>query len=638
MKKAEREQKVTDKKVESETKLLEVIESKFALAERAQNYERLNSDFPWDDREDLFFGKYKHPEEKTKSILSTGELSTIAIDGACRVMAQLPSGRFYNFNGKRASNVAMNLLFEHYVIPNATIGGHLLMKHRMVDMYSRVLPVIFSFVDWRASENVNEYNGPDMVSTHPRRCYPQPGKNAVEDMDWFFVDVEVSKEWLKKRDKDVWKNIDGVLENYKDEKEEAGAGTPIPDRTPDERSKVKSGITLRHMFKSNGDWIVYAPFEGEGKTKILINEKKYYSEIPIAAKVQYPRMDSCYGFNDFDRGQMTQKSIDSVIRMNLDAYAMAIKPPVMVDSKKASLSSVVMAAGETWVGEIGSVQVQNVNPNALNTFQATYGMLKGNLLSMGAQQDTSVSMSVDSGMGKTPEAIKAQGSKQGARDAWDTFMMERFIERIYTLMADMIAHKGVKEFAFNIVGESLRKIQEQYSEEDLAPFLDGDKVTIGIDHIKGQYRYVIDPGSTGLKKDDTGEQMLAFIDTYNKYPGIAEDFAASKQKFNQGEAFKRAFIDSGVQDPEKIIATDETPEGVEGVGADGSTVNQNVPPAGMPPVAPPMMPPMAPSMMPPQAAMMMPPVVPQQPQGQVVTDPNTGAQIIIDPVTGQVLQ
>lgn len=634
MKKAEREKKVTEAKSDSETKLLEVIESKFALAERAQNYERLNSDFPWDDREDLFFGKYKHPEEKTKSILSTGELSTIAIDGSCRVMAQLSSGRFYNYNGKRASNVAMNLLFEHYVIPNANTGGHILMKHRMVNMYSRVLPVVPVFIDWRASEKENEYNGPDMIVVHPRRFYPQPGKNAIEDMDWCFIDVEVSKEWLKTRDKDVWKNIDEVLKNYKDEKEEAGAGTPIPDRTPDERNKVKSGITLRHQFLANGDWRVYAPFEGEGKSKLLINEKKYFPGIPVALKVQYPRMDSCYGFNDFDRGQMTQKSIDSTVRMNLDAYAMAIKPPVMVDSKKASLSSVVMGAGETWIGEIGSVQIQNVNPNALNTFRETYGMLKGNLLSMGAQQDTSVSKTVDSGMGKTPEAIKAQGSKQGARDAWDSFMQERFIERVYTIMADMIAHKGVKEFAFNLVGDSIKKIQEQYPEEDLKDFLSGDKVTIKTDYIKGKYRHVVDPGSTGLKKDDTGEQMLAYIDIYNKYPGIAEDFAASKQKFNQGEAFKRAFIDSGVQDSDKIITTEESPESIEGVGAEGATVDQNVPPAGMPPVMPPAMPPMMPPIAPPVAPM----VPPAAMQPQVVTDPNTGAQILIDPVTGQVLQ
>lgn len=651
MKKEEREEKVEDAKTESETKLLETIESKFSLAEKAQNYERLNSDFPWDDREDLFFGKYKHPEEKTKSILSTGELPTIAINGACRTMAQLPTGRFYNYNGKKASNIAMNLLFEHYIIPNATNGGHLLMKHRMTDMYSRVLPVIFNFVEWNASEEENDYNGPDMVSTHPRRCYPQPGKNAVEDMDWFFIDVEVSKEWLKTRNKDIWKNVDAVLENYKDEKEEAGAGTPIPSRSPDERNKVKSGITLRHMFKSNGDWIVYAPFEGEGKTKILINEKKYYPCIPIASKVQYPRMDSVYGFNDFDRGQMTQKSIDSVVRMALDGYAIMIKPPVMIDPKKASLSSVVMGAGEKWVGEIGSVQVQNVNPNALNALQAMYGMLKGNLLSMGAQQDTSVPIGVDAGMGKTPEAIKAQGSKQGARDSWDTFMMERHIERVYTIMADMIAHKGVKQFAFNLVGDSLKKIQDQYPEEDLKEFLDGEKVTIDVDYLKGQYRYVIDPGSTGLKKDDTGEQMLSFVDIYNKYPGIAEDFAASGQKFNQGEAFKRAFIDSGVQDSEKIISTEETPEGVDGIGPEGSTLDQpgmSIPaPAQMMPQIPtpqpqmPMMPQMAPQMAP-QMSMpqmpMQPTAQPQQPQGQVITDPATGVQVVIDPVTGQILQ
>ena len=78
--------------------------------------------FPWDEREDLFFGRYKHPEEKTKSILSTGELTTLNIDRACRVMAQLPQGKFYNYNGNPGANMAMNVIFEYYVLPRAIQG------------------------------------------------------------------------------------------------------------------------------------------------------------------------------------------------------------------------------------------------------------------------------------------------------------------------------------------------------------------------------------------------------------------------------------------------------------------------------------------------------------------------------------
>ncbi len=552
------------------------LEAKFTKAEQAHREIRTGG-FSWDDRESLFFGKYKHPGEKTKSVLSTGELATIAIDGSCRVMAQLPSGRFYNFNGKVGSNMAMNLLFEHYVIPNATSGGELLVKDRMVNMYSRVFPAIPVFIPWEVREN---YVGPDMIVIHPRRFFPQPGKVAIQDMDYCFFETEMSREFLQSADKEFWKNTDKVLANDSSE----GTGTPEVSRSVRERGKTQSGITVRHYLSKKGDWKVWAVNARE----LLLDEKKYFTCLPIAVKQQYPVMDSIWAYNDFDRGEGTQKSIDSVVRMFADGMAMTIKPPKMVDKNKAVVSSVVMEPDAMWFGEAGSVQIQNVSPQGLNMVQGMWGMLKGNLLSMGASQDTSVSKTIDTGMGRTPEAIRAQGDKQGARDAWDSFMQKTFNERVYTIMADMIAYKGVEPFAFQLLGTSIEKIKEQYPEEDFENFIAVDdetgEITIENEILKGNYRYIQDPGSTELKKDDTGEKMMGFVETYNKYPGIAEDFAVGKMKFNQGEAFKRAVLDSGVQDSEKIIVKqEENPEAIDGIGADGATVidpatGQPVPP------------------------------------------------------------
>ena len=125
--------------IEDDKNLLEEISGQYSKAETSHKEIR-DGGFTWNEREDLFLGRYKNTKEDTKAILSTGELTTLAIDGACRVMAQLPSGRFYNYDGKTGANMVMNLLFEHYVIPNATSGGQLLLKYRMVDMYSRVFP------------------------------------------------------------------------------------------------------------------------------------------------------------------------------------------------------------------------------------------------------------------------------------------------------------------------------------------------------------------------------------------------------------------------------------------------------------------------------------------------------------------
>ena len=573
---AEAEPTTSEVEVNDDKELEDELSEQYEKAETAHKEVR-DGGFSWDDRENMFNGRYKNAKEDTKSVLSTGELTTLAIDGSCRVMAQMPTGRFYNFNGKVGSNMLANLLYEHYIVPNAVTGGPLLMKFRMANLYSRVLPAIPMFVEWKVTDR---YIGPDPVIIHPRRFRPQPGKTAIEDMDYCFIDTEVSREWLEKQDNTVWQNVDKVLAAA-DGKEDEGSGTPEADRAPDQRSKTKTGITLRHRFKSNGDWHCFDPISG----KVMIKELDYYSEIPIALKVQYPRLDSVWAINDFDRGEKTQKSIDTLIRQYLDGVAASIDPPVTMDPDQVVISSIVRQPKAKWFvknGNMNAIKMENISPQGLNTFQSTYQILKGNLLSMSASSDTSVAASVDPGMGKTPEALKQQGSRQGARDAWDTFMQEQFIERVNTIMLNMIAKKGVQPFAFNLVGNSIKKIIQEYPGENYAELLGADyqsgKLSVSNEAIKGQYRYMVDPGSI-LAKDDTGQKLLNYVKIYNEYPEIKNDFAASKQKFNQGEAFKRAMIDDGIKDSEKIIVTEQSPESVAGVGDTGATVDASGNPA-----------------------------------------------------------
>ncbi len=564
------------KTIQDEKKLLAEISEQYGKAEISHKEIR-DGGFTWNEREELFLGRYKNSKEDTKSVLSTGELTTLAIDGSCRVMAQLPSGRFYNSNGNTGANMVMNLLFEHYVIPNATSGGPLLLKHRMIDMYSRVFPYIPAFIEWRVSD---KYTGPDMISMHPRRFRPQPGKTAIEDMDYCFVDTEVSKKWLKGKLKSdpggkVWKNIAEALK-YADE----GPGTPEEERSPGEKGKTKTGITIRHRFTSDGDWQAWAPHQTQDV--LLLNEKGYFTGIPISLKMQYPSLDKLGGITDFDRGEMTQKSIDSIFRMYFDGVAMSIDPPAVMDPEDVVLSSIVRQRKAKWFvknGKVDSIRMQDVSPKGLSTFQNTYQILKGNLLSLGAASDTTVSASVDPGFGKTPEALKQQGARQGARDAWDTFMMEQFIERTYTIMANMIAKKGVSEYAFKLLGKSIRQIQEEYPNEDysiLGPeFLTNGSAKIDPKILEGEYRFIIDSGSTLVKQDDTGEKLMGLIKLYAQYPQIQQDLAVRKEKIDFGEAFKRILLDQGVKDSEKIIITQENPEGVAGVGSEGATVDPN---------------------------------------------------------------
>lgn len=571
MAKQDEEKLTEEQQATNDQALLDELQEQYGPAETA-HVEIRDQGFNWDERENLFFGRYKDPREKTKSVFSTGELTTLAIDGACRVMAQLPTGRFYNYNGKTGENMLMNLLFEHYVAPNANTGGPLLLKHRMVDMYSRVFPYVLVFIDWKVSKT---YVGPDPIIIHPRRFRPQPGKVSIEEMDYCFVDTPVSKAWLKKRNKKFWRNVNEVIKAYGE-----GEGVPEEDRSPDERGRTEKGITIRHRFMSDGRWTVYCP----GASFVMVDEKDYFPGIPIALKLQYPRMDQLAGFTDFDRGEGNQKALDSLTRMELDGLGMIIDPPLKMDPDQVVLSSIVRQPKAKWFvknGAMNAIDQQNINAQGFNVFQGMYTTLKANLMSLGAATDTSVSTEVDPTFGKTPQALKMQGAREGARDAWDAYMMEQFIEREYTICADMLAKKGVKEFAFQLLGDSIEKIKEAYPTLDIEKFKTGEdgQLSISPEEIRGEYRFVIDNGSTKLKQDDTGAKLLSMLEIYAKYPQIQKDMKANGQKVNFGEAFKRMVIDSNVADWEKIVVNQQNPESVSGVGDEGATAN---PQAGQP--------------------------------------------------------
>jgi len=546
---------------------LDELQQYHAKADASQQEVRTGKNsFPWDEREDLFFGRYKHPEEKTKSILSTGELTTLNIDRACRVMAQLPQGKFYNYNGNPGANMAMNVIFEYYVLPRAIQGGTMLSKLRTIDMYSGVFGTVPAFIDWVVSD---KYVGPDLRMVHPRRARPQAGKLSLAEMEIFFLDTEVSVSWLESRVGLPGWNSEAIKKIIDRHKKDDGEGPDDTERSPEERGKTKSGITIKHCFHSNGDWDIVDPWF----TEFLCQQKGFFCGIPIAVKNQYPRLDSFWAYSDYERGELAQKSIDTVTRLYLDSVEASINPPKIYDPDKVYLAS--LKTKDWYIKQDGRIDTANLNPQGLSTFQSTYQILKANLLSLGATTDTSVSKEVDPGFGRTPEALKQQGERQGDRDAWDSYMMKEFIEDAFTKMAELIAKKRVNQIAFQLLDKSIAKIKEQYPDGDYSVLGEGFEygmVEINPQLLEGQYRYVMDEGSTLMKKDDTGDKLIALLQLYSKNPQIQADLQLRGERVDFGEAFKRILIDMGIQDADRILIQAENPDSLGGVGAEGATV------------------------------------------------------------------
>lgn len=566
-------------------KVADDIFANWTYAEKLKK-DAMASGFAWDDREQLFYGIYKSADEKAKSNYSTGELQSLVLDSACRVMAQMPTGRFSGMEDSTIAKViAANLVYHEYILPNARSGGDYFTKQRQANIYSKVYGTMPAFIDYIESK---EYTGPDLILIHPRRFTPQPGKYSIADMDWCFVDTFVTKEWLEARSEaspKIWQ-ADMISE----------LNTSTVDTTSLTTEEKKGGaekknIVLRNYFNRNGDWVLY---EATSRKEIF-NEKDYWPGIPMVEKQTIPVIDRYWGLADYERGETPQKAIDALVRKYLAAVDKSIDPTTIIDPEDMVMSS-VSVDNKFWFakdGKTNSARVLENSPQGLATFQTTYQIMKANLMSLGASTDTSVPKSIDVGFGKTPEALKMQGAREGARDSWDRYMQEKFLEDCANMMMKVASKRGMGKVKIPSIAAALEKIRTAYPDKDLDPFKNG---IIGEELLSDlRVRYKVDEGSTA-KKDDAGAKMMSLLTLISGNKTIMADLATSGKKINWGEAVKRLAIESSIQDWEKILVdSGVNPNAASGVGDAGGTVIPQPGQGGMPPQAAPALPVMPPS-------------------------------------------
>lgn len=528
----------------------------------------MSAGFKWDDREAMFYGRYTNSaksEKATKdpeSYYSTGELTSLILDSACRIMAQMPTGKFTTFKDNDLSKViAANLVFHEYILPNANAGGDFFTKMRQVNVYSKIYGTMPVFIDYIVGE---KYTGPDMVMVHPRRCYPQPGKYSINDMDYFFVDTFVSEKWLEARCKSnpgVWKE-----EIIKDIKPTQIEQTSL---TSEEKNQIKNHnqIVLRNYFNSKGDWIIYEP----NTKKVLVSEKDYWPGIPMVEKLTIPVLDRFWCLSDMERGETPQKSIDTLARKYFASLDKSIDPTTIMDPEMMVMSS-VNVENKFWFakdGHVDKVRILENSPQGMSTFQSTYNIMKANLLSLGASTDTSVSSGVDVGFGRTPQALKMQGEREGARDSWDRYMQEKFFERVADMMMAVASKREMTDVKIPSIQQALENVKNAYPDSDLDIFSNGIVSKELLQDLS--IRYQVDPGSS-TKRGDASEKMMNLLNMISKNKEIQASIAESGKKINWGEAIKRMAIENGVQDWDRIVVSVEEPNSIEGIGDEGATV------------------------------------------------------------------
>lgn len=630
------------KKTNAKTKLTDKVKAQIEGEKYLTSY---NSDFEamssirddFEEREKILLGvQTEDTKDDRNANVVDPTLQTAIIKQTNQLVTNLPTGQVKPISkGNVGEAFLMNLILHKYVIPNALSQYDVFTKIWLMSLYTKVYGSFGVMVDYVVKD---DYVGPDFTLIPARAIVFQPGKYTIEDSDYVWVRSTVSREWLKERDKSIWKNTDYVLE----ETDTLTPSTTDYSTYSEEKYSTSSTDDIELITKYTKDkWITFS------SNGYIVREIKnpHGNNIPVIMNYSYPLLDRIFGLGEIERGTALHKMQNELINLHLDAIKTSIAPPVKIDLSGVVPRTIVNKPGAKWIirnGAMNAVQEMQRSPLGLSTFQSTYGFLKGAILSLTNTTDTSVSKTVDPGMGKTPQALKMQMAMEDVKTSFDIRMLESTITKIYDRMIELIVIKQKKPIKFYLLDDEINALLKEYPKLAKHVNKKSGKIIIKPDSFKDiDYKFIIDHTSTVRKDQAMQHQAINdLMDKLLKLPTV------SKQIEETGEALlgdkKLVFSElvssfvktANLDDTDKLLVDNDKKaeqqnivkqhqkeQGIQGMIQSGA----------MPGMAPQGGVPMPPQQVVPQPQMApqqpMPPQMPQSPVANLENDPQLAAII-----------
>lgn len=561
----------------------ELLEECVAHQSQSESYLATIRD-SWDEKESMLLGKLEDAlSKKTKNKVFDHRLSTIIFERAARVMAQNPKGKAFAVSTDDVGkNALMNLLLPYGIKRDKLQFSHLL-KQRLMDLYSMVYGSMFELVFWFVNPKTG-YVGPQTYIIPIRDAFPQPGVRNVNDMDWFIVRNSMTMQSLKAlvdAKNPYWKtsNISRLLNDLKAKKFEGDKATSKENQ----RSYVE-----RTLFPSEGNdkafpqvecfteyrlglWITWASQHTDAKTqknyllRVVDPDKPFTDMLPVVAKHCFPLLDSPIGLGEFERGKTLQYALNSLINLYLDGVKYSIFPPLAINPDNVVPASIKWGAGERWFMNSPNVDVQPVklSPQGIQTFNETYSFMLSALYNQAGTSEVNQTSKTESGLGKTPQAVRLQAVRESARDEWDRFMMEDTLNEVYLRFILLYAYKQETKVTMRLFKREIEDIEKNAPDVMalVKKYKSGERGTIEVDKSNlaedgnpVEWDYEMEVGSTtrpNIESDQ--ENITAILKAVLENPDINKYLAAQGKQVDIGELFRQWIMAGGRKDVDKII-------------------------------------------------------------------------------------
>lgn len=569
-------------KSETTTKLQDELSKQYSSAQNAITTVRAL----WSDRELLAFTKLANADQSNrKSRISLGDLATIVMERTGRTVAQLPTGKVRPASKMDEKNCRLiELALSRYVIPNANDQFPTQLKLFLVDYLSDIYGGIDVLSYWRIDD---EYIGPDWQILSPRSVFWEAGKQNKRSASYVFVSTYVSKEWLEsKQDLPNWdkKVIGEVLAEIK----QRGSAKPSAREDSNRRTSTDTQrnstsewgdtaeieLVTKYERGKKGKWISFLP-DFENKIVRNIKNPDESGRLPVISKEsQMPMIDSVYGQGAVERGESLQKTLDSITNLTHDGLKYSIYPVTKYNGTMVQRSTLKWQPGAFWnLKDMNAIATHEVGGQALNTFLPVQQFLTSKMLNQNGTTSTQISESDKiSGYGKTPEALKAQASRESTMDRVSRDRLETFWGDLIEHWIGMLTTKQEKPIEFYIYDEEINLLgtedvemndgaryavsESGLPEKERKVVLGSAKVTIEKGKLAGKYKYIVDTSSSMLKDESEEHDKLTEILTTVLKLGpdqINAMLAQEGSSISLAGLIKRWVISGGTKDWDAII-------------------------------------------------------------------------------------
>lgn len=454
----------------------------------------------------------------------------------------------------------------------------------MLSFWSRVYGSLYCLVPWVVNE---KYIGPEMLLISIWDSFPQPNV-TMQDADYFIQGHRLSLKWLEKQDPTVW-NMDEIKALKKD----LGDGTGEAKQNDNQNSyfnqqfyptqKGDKGFPKFDCYTEyrKDKWITWAKRANASKgreylLRVLDNSKgEIYPEgyLPVVEKTTIPMFEGM-GLGPIQRGKSMQFGLNSLVNLYMSGIRSTVFPERMVNPDNVVMSSLKYGANEFWFMNNPGVDVQTVqrSSDATNTFNSVYGLMVSSMLNASGTTDTSNSQSVESSLGKTPQALKLQAAAQGTQDFWEQTMLENSLQQIMERWTALFATKMEAPVALRLFGEDIKQIAELYPDATSLFSENSGQVLASGDMFKNEkqepitFDYKIETGSTAKpnmnQEVQDAMEVLQFVSENPQFVATMEQ--KDQKTISNAELFKEMLLKRGMKNSDKIIK-DAQPPMVQGM-------------------------------------------------------------------------